>query len=108
MKKTKVTLNEALRYFAQKKGVEQPQAEYVNKIIVGDGSALEGDYLVNIHGCGLGDETTVTDDGSDNQFTPDSNGDMYEQRVSFSTIEAYYTKGAVVIEGFRYTGNGSN
>ena len=112
MKKAKITMAEAQRHFAEKKDVSQPIVEAVNMIVPSTAdsttSALSGDLIANIHGCALNSEAIITEDQADNQFKPDENGDIFEARVPFTELDANYTKGAVVIDGWKYIGNGTN
>ncbi len=99
MKKTKINSQEAQNIFAAKYGSNIT----VNpiKMIVessNDKPVLEKKLFINVHGTALDNDAIITCDQVV-QLTPD-NGDMFEQRLLCESIDAFYSEGAIVIDGF--------
>ena len=104
MQKTKIHYQEAVNHFVAKygEGVTVSPIKQIVPSTANEGTGyFEKKLFVNVHGVALNPSQgdLITADGVV-QMIADVNGDVFEQRISCVQLDAFYTEGAVVIEGF--------
>jgi len=99
MKKTKINSQEATNQFVAKYG-SNITVNPIKMIVASsvDNPILQKKLFVNVHATALESEAMVTVDQVV-QLTPEQ-GNIFEQRLLCESIDAFYSEGAVVIEGF--------
>lgn len=108
----KITIQEATNFFGMKYKDENPNINSVRQVAPsiavenGEvfGAASPSDYYVHITGAGLNSETLLETE-SGQQFLPNEDSTISEQRVNLSTLSCDYSSGTVFIEGFEYLGS---
>ena len=108
----KITLQEAINFFGIKYKDENPNVNQVKQfapsIAINNeevfGSSTASDFYLNVTGAGLNDATVLeTDLGQ--QFLPNEDSTISEQRVNLSTLSCGYSQGTVFLEGYEYMGS---
>ena len=98
--------SEALNHFSKLLGNQSPTiSEKINVVIEATSTAeVFGEenksYYGTISASGIGTGTVISFDESRLQLVADEDGNILEKRISFETMDAFYSEGLVTFAGF--------